>query len=59
MISDSTNQRRAVLRMTDNRNLATLPLIGAQSKRIQANGRARCWRRSPDHAGAGVPEWGI
>jgi hypothetical protein len=53
------NHRRTGLRMTDNRNLATLPLIGAQSKRVEANGRA--WRdaRSPDHVGAGVPEWGI
>jgi len=30
--------------MTDNRNLATLPLIGAQSKRIQANGHGSALR---------------
>jgi hypothetical protein len=59
MISDGTNHRRAVLRMTDNRNLATLPPIGAQGKRIQAHSRTRRCRRSPDHLGADVPEWGI
>jgi len=45
--------------MTDNRNLATLPLIRAQSKRIQANGRAWHCPRLSDHVAAGVPEWGI
>jgi len=45
MISEGANHRRAGLRMTDNRNLATLPLIRAQSKRIQANGRA--WHCPP------------
>ena len=59
MIAEGTNHRRAGLRMTDNRNLATLPLIGAQSKRIQANGRAWHCPRLSDHVAAGVPEWGI
>jgi hypothetical protein len=59
MIADSTNRRRSVLRMTDKRNLATLPLSGAQSKRIDAKAPARRCRRSPDHVGTGGPAWGI
>ena len=59
MIAEGTNHRRAGLRMTDNRNLATLPLIRAQSKRIQAHGRAWGSPQWPDHVGTGVPEWGI
>ena len=56
MISDSTKGRRSVLPMTHKRDVATLPLIGAQSKRIDAKGLCAAPRRSPDHIRTGGPE---